>query len=59
VKNVNYNKNFLEIGNGKHIHFEKLLVASGGTPRVPKVTGATTLHNVHVLRNWSDLQSLK
>lgn len=56
VTNINYSKSFVETSCGKHWHFEKLLLATGGTPRIPNVTGASAISKVHVLRNWDDLK---
>ena len=39
---------------GKHLHFEKLLIATGANPRVPPIPNVNA-KGVLTLRNWEDL----
>jgi NAD(P)H-nitrite reductase large subunit len=39
VTNINYDKKFVETKNEKHLHYDGLLIASGGKVRVPPVPG--------------------
>jgi len=59
VKYINIDKNLLEIeGQRDKIKFDKLLIATGGRPKVPPVSG-TGLKNVMTLRNFKDMQDIK
>jgi len=37
VTNINYKKKFVETKNDKHVHYDGLLIASGGKVRIPNV----------------------
>lgn len=58
VVNVDYRKKYVETRNGAHLHYEKLLLATGGSPRVPPIKGSD-LKNVLVLRDIRQMEKLK
>lgn len=37
VTSINYDKKFVETKNNKHVHYDGLLIASGGKVRIPNV----------------------
>lgn len=58
VKNINANNNTVEIEGKESIKYDKLLIATGGRPRVPALKGVD-LKNVFTLRNYNDLNNIK
>lgn len=57
VTNVNAKDKSVNF-DGSSINYDKLLVATGGRPRVPLVEGVN-LENVFTLRNYGDLEKIK
>lgn len=59
VKYINIDRNLLEIeGESEKIKYDKLLIATGGRPKVPAVSG-TGLTNVLTLRSYKDMAQIK
>lgn len=58
VCNIDFENNTVFTNNTEPISFDKLLLATGGTPRKPRVPGVN-LENVLVLRNIEDQINLK
>jgi 3-phenylpropionate/trans-cinnamate dioxygenase ferredoxin reductase component len=48
----------VELGDGRSLHYDRLLIATGAVPKRPPVDGAT-LDGVHVLRSIADSDRLK
>lgn len=58
VKEIDTHRSFVQTKNEKHIHYDKLLIATGGAPRRIPVEGANA-KNVHTLRDFADVNALK
>ncbi|CAD8059614.1 unnamed protein product [Paramecium primaurelia] len=57
VDSIDINNQDVVVGQEK-IHYDKLLLATGGTARRPQLDGVN-LGNVHTLRQFNDLQSIR
>ncbi|CAD8152841.1 unnamed protein product [Paramecium octaurelia] len=57
VESIDINNQDVVVGKEK-IHYDKLLLATGGTARRPQLDGVN-LGNVHTLRQFNDLQSIR
>ena len=58
VTSINYEKKFVETKNSNHVHYDALLIASGGRVRVPDIQGVK-LNNVFTLREYNDVEKLR
>ena len=58
VNNVDVNKKTVEVEGLGGIQYDKLLVATGGRPRLPPISG-TDLKNVYTLRNFNDMENIR
>lgn len=58
VKEIDTQRSFVQTTGEQHIHYDKLLIATGGSARRPPIEGATA-RNVHTLRDFSDVKGLK
>ncbi|EAS02251.1 pyridine nucleotide-disulfide oxidoreductase (macronuclear) [Tetrahymena thermophila SB210] len=58
VTEIDTERHFVQTKNQDHIHFDKLLLATGGSPNRIPVEGVNS-KNVFTLREFSDLESLK
>lgn len=58
VKEVDPARTLIQTNTNKEIHYDKLLIATGGAPRRIPVAGADA-KNVHTLRDFSDVNGLK
>lgn len=58
VKYVNIDKDEVEIEGRDKIKYDRLLIATGGRPRVPQVAGVG-LKNVFTLRTFKDAENIK
>ena len=58
VTSINYEKKFVETKNNNHVHYDGLLIASGGRVRIPDVQGVK-LNNVFTLREYNDVEKLR
>ncbi|MEM2968079.1 MAG: FAD-dependent oxidoreductase [Candidatus Bathyarchaeia archaeon] len=54
---LNLNEKYVVLDNGAHVSFEKLLIATGGKPFVPKIEGADK-EGVFTFTKLSDAESL-
>jgi nitrite reductase/ring-hydroxylating ferredoxin subunit len=53
------NKNkIIKLANGSEISYDKLLLATGGSPTIPRIIGTDKPH-VHVLRTFDDLKRIE
>ncbi|CAK75778.1 unnamed protein product (macronuclear) [Paramecium tetraurelia] len=57
VESIDINNQDVVVGKEK-IHYDKLLLATGGTARRPQLDGVN-LGNVHTLRQFNDLESIR
>ncbi len=57
VKSVSQRDRNIQLTNGKNVSYDKLLLASGGSPIIPPIPGKEN-SNVHVLRSFDDLQKI-
>lgn len=57
VKEVDINAKEILFSEGKKLHYDELLLATGGTPRKLDVPGAN-LKNIHLLRTFDDADSI-
>eukprot|EP01016_Furgasonia_blochmanni_P049289 TRINITY_DN7465_c0_g2_i3.p1 TRINITY_DN7465_c0_g2~~TRINITY_DN7465_c0_g2_i3.p1 ORF type:complete len:491 (+),score=141.74 TRINITY_DN7465_c0_g2_i3:1-1473(+) len=58
VQQVDVANNVVKTQGGEEIRYDKLLVATGGTPRVPNLPGVN-LQNVYTVRTIEDAQRLR
>jgi NAD(P)H-nitrite reductase large subunit len=58
VETIDYTNRELKLDNGEKVHYNKLLIATGGDARRPKVDGVN-FNNVFVLRKASDALKLQ
>lgn len=54
AKSVNTNERTIELSNGKVLKYDKLLLATGGTPSRPSDIKGVNLQNVYLLRDHKD-----
>lgn len=57
VTNLDSNKKVVQTKSGQSIQYDRVLIATGGSPRRPGIPGASAdsgLKNVHVLREYND-----
>ncbi|KAM3129129.1 hypothetical protein pb186bvf_018765 [Paramecium bursaria] len=57
VEDIDYDNQNIKV-NGQSLHYDKLLLATGGQARRPKVDGVN-LKNIYTLRQFSDAQGLR
>ena len=58
VEGIDQSSQKVHLQNGETLHYDKLLVATGSTPRVPRVQG-TDLQGVFTIRNINDCYKLR
>lgn len=57
IKNVDFKKKVIGLGNGENLKYDKLLIATGGIPRRLEVPGAE-LKNIFYLRSFKDADEI-
>lgn len=57
VTEVDNKQKVVKLNNGEEVNYDKLLIASGGAPVVPKIPG-NDLENVYLLRTFDDIQKI-
>lgn len=58
VRDINTTSSTVTINGGEIVNYDKLLIATGGSPRRIPVEGANA-ENVHTLRDYADLSGIK
>ena len=58
AESVNPDENSVTLDNGDEISYDKLLVATGGTPMVPPVEGSD-LNGVFTFTEWKDVRTMR
>lgn len=58
VTNLKIDKKEVKLDSGKKIDYDKLLIATGGTPKVPDYEGVN-LEGVFTLRDYNDVKAIK
>jgi len=58
VENIDFSKKQLILDDNTELSYDKLLIATGGTPFVPPIKGVKT-GNVHTFTKWADVTKIR